>query len=210
MNSKIVLSKHSIGPLDTNCYIFGQENGNVIIIDPGFESKDIADTIDNKNLKPIKIVLTHSHYDHIGYANPLSEKFDIPIYIHKEGIPLLEDPDKNLSTFFDKAISIKDALPLEDGDKVEITNELSLEVIHSPGHSECSISLYMQGLLFSGDTIFNQGVGRYDLPGSDLDKLRNSLSKLFKLPDDTIVYPGHGTSTTIAQAHKDISSFAIL
>ncbi len=177
-----VLDKIIVGQLFTNCYLLTEaESGHCAIIDPGADYKRIKGLIDSKKLTPSFIINTHGHPDHI-MAN---SQFGLPVYIHKNDAGFLSAPGRNLL--------------IKDKDKIKLGN-LTIEVIHTPGHTPGGISLFYNGILFSGDTLFAGGVGRTDLPGGSMQQLMSSIKeKLFKLPDDTKVYPGHGEETTIAR-----------
>jgi len=183
------------GPLDSNCYLAGDEKSKeIFIIDPGGGYKKIKGVIDKNGLKPKAVIDTHGHADHIG-AN---KEFGIPVWIHRLDADFLADPAKNLSGalgFFlrmDKASRL-----LEDGDMLDI-GRYKLEVIHTPGHTPGSICLKGDGVIFTGDTLFCQGVGRTDFAyGSGKDITRSIKERLFTLDDDYIIYPGHGPESTI-------------
>lgn len=182
-----------------NTYLVGDKGGKIAIIDPGTKNNNIINIIDDFELKPEKIINTHSHFDHIGGNEFLKNKYNINIVIHKSEKGFLNDPAKNLSELLGNEIVSPEAdIFLEDGDVIKLgTNDF--EVIHTPGHSPGGIALYNKNkkILFSGDTIFKTGVGRFDFSSSDKKKLRNSIEKLLKLDDDVKVYPGHGGETTI-------------
>lgn len=191
-----------VGDLETNCYIvLDDARKTVLIIDPGAQTARITEVLQEQKLQPTEIVLTHSHYDHIGAAKELKDKYSIPISIHKLDADNLRNPAANFSSMFEEQIRFQADIKLEEGDEWIIGRD-RLKVIHTPGHSEGSISLATDGLLFSGDTVFKFGIGRTDLPGGDYAKLRESISKLLEYPDSTEVLPGHGPSTTIGRERK--------
>jgi hydroxyacylglutathione hydrolase len=204
------------GLLNTNTYLFSHWKKGCIIIDPAGNVEDIISHIEIKNFTPLAILCTHGHFDHIAAIGQLRDYYrdkDIvpPIYIHKLDSTYLGEAGKeqhlqdlsNLGAEFHPLFhSFLQNLPeadvlLEEGDLILDTD---LRVIHTPGHTPGGISIYSENdtILFSGDTLFFEGVGRTDLPGGDAGKLRDSIfSKLFKLPNDTRVFPGHGPFTTI-------------
>jgi len=195
----MILKKLSVGELDTNCYILGdEETQEGVVIDPGGDFDLIDENIEKLNLKIKYIILTHGHIDHIQALAELKIKTKAKVLIHKEDAPILSDPTFNLSLFTGGNSSFsKPDLLLKDSDTIEF-GKISLLVIHTPGHTPGSVSLYTDKVLFSGDTLFCEGVGRTDLPGSSWEKLLNSIKqKLFTRPNDTEVLPGHGPSTTI-------------
>ncbi len=195
--SKLFIKTICVGPLGTNCYLVAdKETGQAIIIDPGSDADVIKKQVLNLKLSVIAIVNTHGHIDHIG-ANP---EFDYPVWIHKDDAQCLTDSDSNLSYSFLGSFfrSRKPSKILEDEDIISV-GSINLKCIHTPGHTPGSMCLYTEGSLFSGDTLFNGGVGRTDLLGGSQKQLEISIrKKLFILPGQTIVWPGHGEPTTIA------------
>ena len=188
------------GPLATNAYVLTCTDTNYCaIIDPGIESASvIIPYIEEHALIPQMILLTHSHWDHIADVHLLKDRYKIPTYIHPEDVPNLEKPGiDGLPLFVPIHPNTPDHL-LEDQDKVTI-GSLSLQVIHTPGHSPGGVSFYLekQEILFSGDTLFKGSIGNLSLPTANAEKMWSSLSKLSKLPPKTKVYPGHGDSTVI-------------
>lgn len=192
---KYILETILVGPLEVNCYIFGcKKTYEAAIIDPGDEDRKIKKRIKELGLVPKYVINTHGHPDHTG-ANG---KFGLPILIHKLDAPFLGKMSEEISLMVGMLSGSPAASNvLEDADKIDV-GELSLEVIHTPGHSRGSISLKYEDIVFTGDTLFNQGVGRTDLPMGSWDDLINSLRKrLLVLPDETKIYPGHGPASTI-------------
>ncbi len=191
----MLIKKIVVGPLESNCYLAGDESTKeIFIIDPGGDYKSIKNVIDKNSLKPKAVINTHGHGDHIG-AN---EEFGIPVWIHCLDADFLIDSSKNLSGAFGFFLKTKSASRLlEDGDMLNI-GKYSLEVIHTPGHTPGSICLKAVGVIFTGDTLFCQGIGRTDFAyGSEKDIINSIKEKLFTLDDGYIIYPGHGPSSTI-------------
>jgi glyoxylase-like metal-dependent hydrolase (beta-lactamase superfamily II) len=191
--------------MQVNCYILASKNNSsAIIIDPGEEENKIKRILEKHKLKPSFIINTHGHIDHIG----CDDRFGIPVYIHENDLALLKDPQLNLSTFFMSSYSIESHIKtLKDKEDIEL-DDMQLEVIHTPGHTPGGICLLMKKpndkILFSGDTLFCQGIGRTDFPGADEGLLIKSIKeKLLKLDDDTVVYPGHGPSSTIGEEKRN-------
>ena len=186
-----------VGELETKCYILWDlPKTHVLIVDPGAQPEKIIETLDKLDLSPTEIVLTHSHYDHIGAIPALKKRYNAPIAIHKFDAANLENPQANFSALFMEHIAFKADRTLVEGDKWKFDkNELS--VLHTPGHSEGSISLAAAGFVLSGDTIFKSGIGRTDLPGGNYNKIVRSVKRLLGFRDQTKVYPGHGPRTTI-------------
>lgn len=196
------LHRMELGFNGTNSYLVSDQD-STFIIDPGADGEKILAFIQEKNLEVDKIILTHGHFDHIGAVAYIQEKTGAKLFIHSEDKEYSMDGQKNLSYFTGDLIETvsPDSL-LEEGDLIG-----NFRVIHSPGHTPGSICLYNEeeGILFSGDTIFKNGYGRTDFPGGDQQTLFNSIRKLLQLPDETIVLPGHGPSTTIAEFKRYIS-----
>lgn len=190
----------SLPPLGTNCYIVSDTYRNeCIIIDPASSAEKISKVIRDNNLKPKKLILTHGHFDHMGAAETLREEYKIPLYIHENDAELLSSPEKNASgllPYGDIKLSPPDGL-LKEGDKIKI-GEHELLVHHTPGHTMGSCVFVGEKELFSGDTLFRKGYGRYDLYGGDKDALFSSLKKLLALDGNLTVYPGHGQTTKIS------------
>jgi len=201
----MILETVCVGEMQVNCYILAAKIGSpCIIIDPGDEENKIRRILQKHKLKPYLIINTHAHIDHIG----CDDKFDVPIYIHQDDSVLLEDPQLNLSNFLNLSYTIKSNIKtLKDKEIIELAG-MQLEVIHTPGHTPGGICLLMKKpdnkILFTGDSLFCQGIGRTDFPGADSELLIKSIKdKLFNLPDDTVIYPGHGPSSTIGQEKRD-------
>ena len=191
----MILQKLELGAYGANCYIVGDtETKEGMIIDPGAEAALILKTVKALGLDIKKIVLTHSHIDHIGALGDVKKATGAEILIHEsEAASLHNQPfGMMLSTPAPKADK-----PVKDGDIINI-GKLKFTVLHTPGHTRGGMCLYTKGVVFSGDTLFQFSVGRADFPGSDFDQEINSIwQKLMVLPVETIVCPGHGPDTTI-------------
>ncbi len=206
----MILETINVGVMQVNCYVLACAAGqSAIIIDPGDQADKIKDVLKRYQLKPAMVINTHGHYDHIGS----DDEFGVLVCAHKKDLPMLLDPRKNLSASFSLAYKVSSALrPLEDKEAI-ILDCLELEVIHLPGHTPGGIGLLMKkpqnDIVFTGDTLFCQGVGRWDLPGGSQRDLEEAIrQRLFTLPLSTKVYPGHGSSTTIGR-EKSGSSFSL-
>lgn len=187
---------------ETNCYIvFDQESHETLVVDPAGEVDKIIEMINILQGKLKYIFLTHCHGDHIAGVKELKEKAGGKVLIHRLDAEGLNDKEINLTEFMDglPEIEIDADSRLDDGDLIHLGN-LEFRVIHTPGHTKGGCSLYLESekLLFSGDTLFRGTWGRTDLPTSDFNEIMDSIiNKLLILPEDTIVYPGHGKSTMI-------------
>ncbi len=194
-----------VGGLSANCWIVGAEKtGEGLVIDPGGNHEDISRAIDISGLDIKLIVLTHGHSDHIAALYEIQEKTGARVAIHISDADFLEGHGTYSSQF---GISYRTPHPpdilLHEGDTIKI-NGLELSVIHTPGHTPGSISLYQPGKIFTGDTLFRNGIGTTLMPGSSRSQLLNSIrTKLMRLPDDTVIYPGHGRETTIGAERRD-------
>ncbi len=190
-----------VGTYDTNCYLaFCEDSRESVIIDPGAESDKIIRVIADLELRPVLVLNTHGHVDHIGANIDVIEKYGIPLAIHPADEPMLQADE---TTYLSLGLVGRKSPPpdrfLDDGERVSF-GRASLQILHTPGHSPGSVSLVGDGILFSGDTLFNDGVGRTDLPGGSWKDLVSSIKeKILTLSDDTIVLPGHGPWTTVAQ-----------
>jgi glyoxylase-like metal-dependent hydrolase (beta-lactamase superfamily II) len=194
----VIVKKLVVGPLSSNCYIVGSESTHEgMIIDPADEAERILKTVRELGLEIKVIVLTHGHPDHVGALKAVKESTGAEVVVHADDAAWIQQ--QPLSLVFGPAYP---APPPPDrlihGEDVIDVGDLHFSVIHTPGHTPGGICLHGQGVLFSGDTLFNYGIGRYDLPGGDYEQLMHSLQKkLMPLPEETIVYPGHGPDTTI-------------
>jgi len=194
----MILKQLELGPFGSNCYIIGSKAGKEgMIIDPGDEAEVILRNVKDLGLEIKSIVLTHGHIDHIGALKEVKEATGAEAAIHADDAQALQE--SSISAMF--GLSYPTPPPpdrlLKDGDSIDI-GDLHFSVLHTPGHSPGCICLLGDDIVFSGDTLFNFGIGRYDLPGGDYSQLMDSIkNKLIVLPDNTAVYPGHGPSTTI-------------
>lgn len=190
-----------VGALETNCYLaFCGETRDCAVIDPGADPGRIIAAVAALELRPRLILNTHGHLDHTGANADMKAKFDIPIWIHGADAPFLESPHfLELALMLGARTSPAPDRLLADGDDVTF-GKCSLRVLHIPGHSPGSVGFLGNGLLFSGDTLFNGGVGRTDLPGGAWADLERSIrERILTLPVGTVVLPGHGPWTTVAQ-----------
>ncbi|MCD6595748.1 MBL fold metallo-hydrolase [bacterium] len=198
-----------VGELDTNCYLLSNDEKSTLLIDPGADGCKIVSKIDELLLKPVAILLTHGHYDHIGAVNFLAEKFKIPIYAHHDEIEMLANPDMNFSSMFADNISVS-AEPISQNILIELGFPES-KIIDLPGHTKGGIGIIDRNIFISGDTVFaNGGIGRTDLPYSNVKMLVQSIEKILKLPDNLILYPGHGGRSILRQEKQAFACFCAL
>jgi len=172
-----------------------------MIIDPGADADRILDSVRELGLKISLIVLTHRHLDHVGAARQVKEATGADVAIHAEAAKYLPQSSSYIFQPPYESSPVPDRV-LNDGDSIDI-GDLHFAVLHTPGHTPCGISLVGDGVVFTGDTLFNYGIGRYDLADGNYRQLMNSINnKLMVLPDDTRVYPGHGPDSTIGTERR--------
>lgn len=196
----IKIEVFSLGPLETNAYLLTTEDGQRgVIIDPGMNPQALIKRIANVNIETI--LLTHAHFDHIGGVDAIRKDKGCPVYLHALEADWLTDPKKNGSLRWPELGGAIQSDPAEyDLDEGQVLNvlDIQLKVMHTPGHSPGSVSFLWENHLFSGDVLFRLSVGRTDLPGGNQRDLIDSIhGKLFELSDEVVVYPGHGSKTTI-------------
>ena len=200
------------GSYFSNCYLLvaegDDEKNHAAVIDPSVDVEEILSLAQRENAVIDMIILTHGHFDHILSLDSLRAATGAPAYIHKEDAEMLANGKKNANYFFfrkDFSQSPAQVL-LEGGEVLKIGNE-EINVIHLPGHSKGSIALMGQGFLITGDTLFAEGFGRYDLHGGDPFILRNTLNSMKDLDPTLTIYPGHGESEKLGRALRNISYF---
>jgi hydroxyacylglutathione hydrolase len=199
----VILRKMELGSFGTNCYIVGDEvSKEGMIIDPGDNGSDIMRQVKALGLDIKLIVLTHSHIDHIGGLAEVKKATGAEIAIHETEAPFLLKQPWRMEFMPPTPPSPPAGRLLKEGDTITV-GKLKFKVLHTPGHTIGGISLSGDGVVFTGDTLFNFSVGRADFPGSDYHQELNSIrSKLMTLPDDTKVYPGHGPASTIGTERR--------
>ena len=194
------IEKFVLGQLQTNCYlVYDEFSLEGVVIDPGDEGDFISQKILDFGIDLKFIIATHGHFDHVLAALELKLNFNIPFLMHQADLPILMRMQESARHFIDLKVDPPAKVDhfLKEGDIIKFGKE-KLKVFHTPGHTPGSVSLFSKGILFSGDTLFCQGVGRTDFSYSSAKQLTKSLkNKLFVLPSDTCVYPGHGDETII-------------
>lgn len=194
----------TVGPIQEQTYfVIDEQTQHCFVVDPGDEAKRILEKIEREGLVVEKILITHGHYDHFGAAQAVKEATGCQIVAHKEAKRALEDPVWNLSSKMGRTpIILKADIFVEDGDIItmEANEEVALRVIFVPGHSADGVAYYYEkeNVLLAGDILFNGSIGRTDNIGGNMSQLLSGIKeKLFTLPEDTVVCPGHGMPTTI-------------
>lgn len=188
----------ALGVLGVNCYVVDDGDGSVFVIDPGAEAERIVAAVEKLSPERVTVLLTHAHADHIGAVGGVCRRFSAPVFLHPGDVGLYHSPDNHLPPF----LPLVEDLPEPSGEFPDIDG---LEVIATPGHTPGGVCFHFPGMkvLFSGDTLFAGSVGRTDLPGGDTVTLMNSIKKrLYCLPGDTKVLPGHGGFSDIAREKR--------
>ena len=196
----MIIKTLSLGSMDNNCYIIADEDSrDAVVIDAPTNAQKIIDTLESNNLNCKYILLTHSHFDHIGALDALKAHTNAQVAIHSSETDKINSPSANYAFLAGASCpTAKADISLSDNDVITIGN-IDISTIHTPGHTVGSMCFYANGHLFSGDTLFFTNVGRCDLDGGNYDTIKVSIKeKLYILSDDTIVYPGHGRSSSIA------------
>lgn len=200
----MIVKKLEVGPIMANCYILGCESTKeAVVIDPGDDADRILMELAKAGLKVKYLINTHGHFDHVGANKRMKEVTGAELAIHPDDEPMLKELSRSAMMF---GLSAENSPPadirLNDGDEISF-GEITLKVIHTPGHSKGGICLYTKGYLFAGDTLFAGSIGRTDLNGGDYDTLISSIKeKLLVLEPDTVVYTGHGPETTIGNEKR--------
>lgn len=195
------IEKYVVGIIGTNCYlVINEETKETVMIDPGAYPQKLKNVVKERGLKIQAVLLTHAHFDHIMGLDDVMEEGKVPVYVEEHDLEMMTDGNANLSTsYVSGGYQYKEAVPVRDGQILEIAG-LKFRAIHTPGHTPGGCCYYMEqdGVLFSGDTLFQASVGRSDFPGGSASQLVRSVKeKLMVLPEETHVYPGHMEETTI-------------
>jgi glyoxylase-like metal-dependent hydrolase (beta-lactamase superfamily II) len=187
------------GSWQENCYVVSDAAGNAVIVDPGDDASAITSLIADDRLRPLAILATHAHHDHVGAAAPLQQSYGIPLYLHSADQKLL----KRMNFYrrlFEKADPVEIAevdVLLDEIRELEL-GEFRIRVLETPGHTPGSVCFAFDDTLFCGDVLLKEKVGRVDLPGGERETLAESLRVLAKLPPQTSLFPGHGEMTTLS------------
>lgn len=194
--------KFDYNPIDdlvSNTYVVADDALKCVIIDPGKANNKLIEFIEKHELKPVAILLTHGHIDHIRGVDRLAEKYKINVYIHYLDEEMLKDEELNLSSQMEEPLVVRsNTKTVTDGEELNLFKE-KIIVIHTPFHTKGSVCFYLpeRKALFTGDTLFKMSIGRDDLPNNERHKRADSLNKIKKLPADVTIYPGHGPNTTL-------------
>ena len=200
----MIIKKLEVGPIMANCFILGCESTKeAVVIDPGDDADRILMELAKSELNVKYLINTHGHFDHVGANKRMKEVTGAQLAIHPDDEPMLNELSHSASMF---GLSADNSPPadilLKDGDEITF-GEITLKIIHTPGHSKGGICLYTEGHLFAGDTLFAGSIGRTDLPGGDYDTLISNIKqKLLVFDDKTIVYTGHGPETSIGNEKR--------
>lgn len=190
----------TLGALDTNCYVIWDDHHQAMVIDPADEAKRILALIRAEELTVCAVVLTHVHFDHMLAAEELCTTTGAPLYVGGGDWDALSDPIRNLSGVFQLCPPQSLSADMVIGEGMVLNcGELAFSVLETPGHTPGCVCLLGHGVLFSGDTLFCDSIGRVDFPGGDVPAMMDSLRRLMALPADTTVYSGHGPTTTIGR-----------
>ncbi len=200
----MIIKELVVGPLMANCFICGcSKTKEAVVIDPGGDADTILLSLADAKLKVKYIINTHGHFDHVSANGKMKDATGADILIHPLDAPMLEKLSSNAAFF---GVSVENSPPcdqtLEEGDTVSF-GDVTLKVIHTPGHTPGGISLYSNGVVFVGDTLFAGSIGRTDFPGGNFNTLISSIkTKLFKMEDDIRVFSGHGPETSIGREKR--------
>ncbi|HEY8531689.1 MAG TPA: MBL fold metallo-hydrolase [Limnochorda sp.] len=199
-----------VGPIQSNCYLlYDRPGGEAAVIDPGGDGERILGAIERLRLRVVMILLTHTHFDHIGALHQIHEATRAPILVHEAEATWIQDPTLNLSASFigwlpEPVRGPRPHRTLQGGEQLDVAGQ-AVHVLATPGHTPGGLSYWLPafGWVFTGDALFKSSIGRTDLPGGNLDQLLEGIRRvLLTLPDETVVLPGHGPETTIGEERR--------
>ncbi len=197
----------TVGPIQANCYLARKDKTHpeTLIIDPGAQPEQLLSLIRQKKLKPAAILLTHGHADHISAASELSKTLEIPVVIHTNDLPWAFEQNNTIDNLYPPPGAPYSTISLNSEREKRHDAGFNYEAILTPGHTGGSVCYYFpeESTMFSGDTVFAGSVGRTDLPGSDPKLMTKSVETVASLPENTLIYPGHGPQTTLAAEKKN-------
>ena len=201
------ITRLAVGDLQANCFLVSDSDKNAVIIDPGAEAAYILEQIAAQELNPLAILLTHAHFDHFGAAAEVIEAFRIPLYVHTLDRAMVTSAEYSLAVHLGYGAEYRcpdESMirTFEEGDELKFSEELTFTVLHTPGHSPGSSCFRHGDILFSGDTLFRDGVGRVDFQGGNIRDMRASLARLGALEGDCTVYCGHYGNTTLSHERE--------
>jgi hydroxyacylglutathione hydrolase len=190
----------TVGPLQENCYLVRREGSDrALLIDPGDEAQKLKGAMEQLGVEPEAILLTHTHFDHIGAVAPLARATGAPVYCPREELPVLADPSAFFGAMFGPVEGWEAEHAIDGGQRLQLAG-FDVDVVATPGHSPGHVTFVIDGALFSGDVLFQGSIGRTDLPGADHETLMESLAGLLeRFDDDTKVHPGHMGLTTLGR-----------
>jgi len=201
-----LLKKLELGPFQSNCYLVGgADSDQMLVVDPGAESKRIVDAIEATDREPVEIWATHGHMDHVGAVKPLQDRYDLSFFVHREDEELVRHIEDQARSF---GLPVLPEPGIDGYLEAGLTEEragVSLEIRFTPGHSPGGLTFYeaRAGRAFVGDCVFSGSIGRTDFPNADHQTLLSSIrEEILSLPDDTTLLPGHGSETTVDQERR--------